>query len=131
MANELIKVEREMTSWVSFTADTHEEKVKLYNAMSNPDKKVADCINSTILLKDVYCEMIPMVNEETGEVSNTPRIVLIDKDGHSYQAVSFGVFNALKRIFDVFGTPTYETPLAVKVIQISSGKNKMLSLAVQ
>lgn len=131
MANELIKVEREMTSWVSFKAESHEDKVKLYNAMSNPDKKIADCINSTILLKDVYCEMIPMVNEETGEINNTPRIVLIDKEGRSYQAVSFGVFNALKRIFDVFGTPTYETPLAVKVIQISSGKNKMLSLAVQ
>lgn len=131
MANELIKVERENTSWVSFKAESHEDKVKLYNAMSNPDKKLADCINSTILLKDIYVEMIPMVSEETGEIKDTPRIVLIDKDGHSYQAVSFGVFNALKRIFDVFGTPTYETPLAVKVIQISSGKNKMLSLAVQ
>ena len=131
MANELMKVEKEMASFVSFKAETHEEKVKLYNAMSNPDKKLADCINSTILLKDIYCEMIPMVNEETGEVNNTPRIVLIDKDGKSYQAVSFGIFNALKRIFDVFGVPTYETPLAVRVIQITSGKNKMLSLAVQ
>lgn len=132
MANELITVEREMTSWASFKVETHAEKVKIYNGVGNPDKKLSDCIGQTVLLKDLYVEMATMTNKETGEIETAPRIVMFDKDGTSYQAVSYGIFNALKRLFDVFGTPDcWESPLAVTVKQITTGKNKMLTLVVQ
>ena len=99
--------------------------------MSNPDERLSDHINQVLLIKDVYMEKVDMVNEETGEISECPRIVLVDADGVSYQAVSFGVFNALKRIFQVFGKPTWEEPIKMKVIQINRKEKKMLSLDVE
>lgn len=131
MANELIKVENEMGSWASFKVETKEEKIMVYNGISNPDKKLADCIGQIVLVKDIYVEMSTMVNKETGETDVAPRIVLFDKDRHSYQAVSFGIFNSLKRIFDIFGTPdTWSEPLGMRVKQITTGKNKMLTIEV-
>lgn len=117
-------------SYCSFKADTKEAKVKLYKAMTQADKRLSDCINSTILVKDVFFEEASIVNTETGEVTKTPRIVLFDKDGTSFACVSFGIMNALKRMFAVFGEPTWDEPIAVKVIQINNKDRKMLSLDV-
>lgn len=116
--------------YTSVKNSTKEEKALLYKAMANPDKRLADCINATILAKDLYIEQVAMTNEQTGEVVETPRIVIIDKDNISYQCVSFGVFNALKRVIAVFGEPTWKDPLPLKVLQVSRGEKKMLTLDI-
>lgn len=118
------------TSYCSFTANSKAEKIKLFKAMSAADKKLSDCINSTIEVKDVFMEIVNMTNTETGEVTPTPRIVLFDKDGTSYSCVSFGIMNSLKRLFVVFGEPTWEDGLKMKVVQISNKDRKMLSLEI-
>lgn len=117
--------------FTSLKNETTEQKAILFKAMSNPDERLSDHINQVLHIKDVYMEKVDMVNEETGEISECPRIVLVDSDGVSYQAVSFGVFNALKRIFQVFGKPTWEEPIKMKVIQINRKEKKMLSLDVE
>lgn len=121
----------ESQAFTSLKNETVQEKAILYKAMSNPDTRLGDCINQVIRVKDVFMEKVEMVNKETGELSECPRIVLVDENGKSYQAVSFGVFNALKRIFQVFGNPTWEEPISLKVIQVTKGEKKMLSLDVQ
>ena len=118
-------------SFTSLKNETNEEKQILYKAMSNPDKRLGDCINTVIQAKDLFMEQVEMVNQETGEVQVCPRIVIVDKDGLSYQSVSFGVFNALKRVIQVFGNPTWEQPIPLKVIQVTRGEKKMLSLDIQ
>lgn len=118
-------------SFTSLKNETNEEKQILYKAMSNPDKRLGDCINTVIMAKDLFMEQVEMVNQETGEVQVCPRIVIVDKDGLSYQSVSFGVFNALKRVIQVFGNPTWEQPIPLKVIQVTRGEKKMLSLDIQ
>ena len=70
-------------------------------------------------------------NEETGEVSVAPRVVLIDDKGKAYQSVSVGIYSSLKNIMFVYGDPsTWEKPVKVKITQITKGKNKMLNLKV-
>lgn len=124
-------VGEQKSSFTSLKNETNEEKQIMYKAMSNPDKRLGDCINQVIFAKDLFMEEVNMVNEETGEVTTCPRIVIIDKDGVSYQSVSFGIFNALKRVISVFGTPTWEQPIPLKVIQVTRKEKKMLSLDVQ
>ena len=129
-----ISMDMEVNSSQAYTSlgnETREEKALLYRAMSNPDKRLGDCINQVIKVKDVYMEIVDMLNEETGELVRTPRIVLIDEKGVTYQCVSFGIFNALKRVFQVFGKPTWGEPIAMKVIQVTRKEKKMLSLDVQ
>ena len=109
-------------------ADTPEEKATLFNAMNNPDERIADHINETIAVKDLYCEVVQCVNQETGEVSTCPRIVLIDDKGKSYASVSLGIYSAMKKLMSIYGQPTWDKPIKVKVMQISKGTRKMLSL---
>lgn len=117
-------------SFCSMKADTQEAKMKLYNAMNNPDKRLGDCINKTINAKDLYVEIVSCTNEETGEVTPCPRIVIIDDKGVSYQCVSIGIYSAIKKIIQVFGAPTWEKPIKLEVIQITKGSRKMLTLNV-
>lgn len=118
------------SAYSSMRSGTLKEKAALYNAMSNPTHKVGDYINQTIRVKDIYVESIELTDEDTGEVQIAPRIVLIDTNGDSYQAVSRGVFNALQRLIRLFGEPTWDDGLPVKVRQISLGRNQMLTLEV-
>lgn len=117
-------------AFCSMKAETVEEKTKLYNAMNNPEKRLGDCINMTIKAKDLYVEIVNCTNEETGEVTACPRIVIIDDKGVSYQCVSIGIYSAIKKIIQIFGAPTWKTPVNLEVKQITKGARKMLTLNV-
>jgi hypothetical protein len=118
------------TQFCSMVAKTDEEKAKLYNAMNNPEKRLADCINMKIKAKDLYIEVVNCTNEETGEITACPRIVIIDDKGVAYQAVSLGIYSALKKIIQVFGAPTWDKPVTLEVKQVTKGNRKMLTLNV-
>lgn len=128
--NVVVDMTSAQTQFCSLTASTREEKAALYNAMNNPDKRLADCINMKIEAQDLYIEVVNCTNEETGEVNACPRIVIIDKDGVSYQAVSIGIYSALKKVIQVFGAPTWTDPVVLEVKQITKGNKKMLTLNV-
>lgn len=118
------------TQFTSVTAVTDEDKAKLFNAMNNPDERVSAMINKVIMAKDLYIEIVNCTNQETGEVTACPRIVIIDDKGKSYQAVSIGIYSALKKVIQVFGAPTWEKPIPLEVKQITKGVRNMLTLNV-
>lgn len=116
------------TQFCSMIPKNEDEEVVLFNAMNNPEKRIGDCINMTINVKHVFCEVVTCVNRETGESNLCPRIVLIDTDGVGYQAVSLGVFSALKKIFSIKGNPTtWKKPVKLQVVQITKGDRKLLT----
>lgn len=117
------------TQYCSLVPANEDEEIILYNAMNNPEHRIGDCINKAINVKHVYCEVVTCVNKETGASNLCPRIVLIDDKGVGYQAVSLGVFSALKKIFTVKGQPhTWKKPVKLEVKQISKGERKLLTL---
>lgn len=118
------------TSFCSMKATTKAEKIKLYQAMNNPSKRLSDCINLEIHLKDVFVEVVNCT-DELGMTQLCPRIVLIDDKGDGYTCVSIGVFSSLKKLFQIFGVPTYKEPLTVVPTQITNGQNKILTLNVK
>ena len=68
----------------------------------------------TMVAENRQAMAIQCANESTGAIVNVPRVVLIDKTGKGYQAVSVGVYNAVKRIVSMFGNPaTWDTPVTV------------------
>lgn len=117
-------------SFSSLKAETDEEKANLFNAINNPEKRLADCINMKIKAKDLYIEVVNCTNEETGEVTACPRIVIIDEKGVSYQAVSLGIYSALKKVIQIFGAPTWEKAITLEVKQVTKGTRKMLTLNI-
>lgn len=103
-------------------------KKTLFNATSNP-QKITSMIGKTIDLLHFYVEIIQVVSEQSGEIVNVPRVVLIDAKGNGYQGVSIGLYNALKRIVSMFGMPeTWEAPLTVEVQQIEVKNGRTFNL---
>lgn len=122
-------------SFCSFATDKPEDKVKLFNMTTDPDKQLGDCIGDVINVKDVYVEVVDLTPKDdkgnpTGEPQPAARTILIAEDGTSYACVSSGIYNSLCRLIAIFGMPTWHEPLKLKVKQISKGKNRILSLAL-
>lgn len=118
------------TMYTSLKAETPEEKARLFNAMSNPTNKVNEMIGKVIEVQDIYAEMIEMTNEDTGEVSIVPRTVMISPDGKSYQAVSQGIYSAIKRLHQIYGPPTWDPAVKIEIKQVKSGVNSVLTFQV-
>ncbi len=77
------------------------------------------------MLKDVYMEEVMLRNEETGEVSQGVRIILIDDKQEGYVCVSTGIKNSLQKLFSIFGTPDYwASPIEIEIKQLSIGKDR-------
>lgn len=118
----------------SMELSTDDAKSRLFNAVSNPDKKLTECANMKIALKDVYIE--PQIlqcrddnGNQTGEVEEVNRMILIDDKGISYTCCSKGVFNSLRRIIALYGMPnTWEKPLVITPINVSRGNRQFLNI---
>ena len=120
----------ESNAFCSIKEDSLEAKKLVHNASNNPTHKIDDYINKEIALKDVFVEIIELANENTGELEQAPRIVLIDDKGESYQCVSNGIFGSLKKLMAIFGEPTWEDPIHVVVKQVKVKRGTMLTLEV-
>ena len=112
--------------------DDHKTKIKVYNAITDPTKKMDDMVNVPFKLKDVIAHPVDLVSEKTGEVETMLRTILIDDKGNSYAGVSAGVVSALQRVFAIFGQPnTWAEPINVKLVKRDTRNgNKVTTLII-
>lgn len=139
MANELAKTDINTmlaqdagTTFCSIEINPNDRKsaAKVFDALNNPTYQVADYINKDIQVANILLEVSEIVNEDTGEVSRAPRVVLIDPDGNSYQAVSIGMFNAVKNAVRCFGPAPWEPALVFSIKQKPVKNGSMLTANV-
>lgn len=121
--------------YCTMDASSWEGKKRLLKIKSRPDHNIGDFINKTIRIKDIYIDVNSRVSKDPdklGVVEDKPRTIIVDDKGESYVAgVSIGVYNAIKEIIRTFGEPsTWEQPIDVMVVQITTPRGKMLSLDV-
>lgn len=112
---------------------TRASKVKIYNAINGAENSLTDFIGKPLEIVDVVAHPIQLMDEETGEMINTVRVVLIDKNGVGYTAVSQGIVNSLARIFQIVGMPSWiEEPVKMEVKQVKTrnGNNKVNTLVL-
>lgn len=120
---------RETNQFVSFRAEDMKSKVRLFNAMNQPNYKVSDMINKKIKLKDVILMNVTMEGED-GEQDTGIRSVLIDADGNAYNATSNGIFSSLTNLYMIFGTLHFEDPLEIMISQIPTKRGSTLSITL-
>lgn len=97
------------------------DRVKLYNAVANAEKKVSDLIGETITVVHMVAHPTQMLDDTTGELRDLTRVVLIGPEGESYHSMSNGVVQSMKRICDIVGAgPWEDEPLVIKVKQINT-----------
>lgn len=103
----------------------------LFKAMNQPDASLGDHINETIDVTNIFIQPVAMPNQETGEMNVVPRIVLFDVEGKTYVTVSRGIYNALKNMCAIVGTPeTWKAPVTIKVGQRQIKERRMLTFDV-
>ena len=101
--------------------DEEDNQVALYNVLTgDADALLNDMVDQEIVMTGAFMDKhpAPVVDEGTGEVIGTTskyRIIIFDDEGKTYATGSYGIYNALLMIFDIFGEPSEEHPIKVKV----------------
>lgn len=119
--------------------DDEDNQVKLYNVLTgDADALLNDMIDQTIVMTGAFMDKHPstVIDEETGEVTGTTskyRIIIFDNEGKTYATGSYGIYNALNMIIDIFGNPTDEHPIKVKVSKkaTANGHNTLTLVRVK
>lgn len=116
----------------SFQPQSDDERALLFNAMNAPDVRIADHIGQVINVRDIIVEPVEIVDDKSGEIRTSPRVILIDTEGHTYSATSYGIYNALRRLCSpsLYGMPTWPNGIPVRVKQIARGANRIFTLDV-
>lgn len=107
--------------------------VRVFNAMNNPTDRVANHINETIEVQDYLIEMSEIEDTDAygnglGSYSVVPRVVLVAPDGTSYQAVSYGIANAVRNVVVVCGDAPWQPPVQLKIKQVPTKRGSMLTV---
>ena len=104
--------------------------VAIFNAVNNANESLSDHIGEVLEVVNVVAHPVTLADEETGEIVEALRTVLIDKNGKTYDAVSQGIASALSKIFSIVGTPEggawEKEPVKMKIKQVKTrnGNNK-------
>lgn len=101
---------------------SRESKIKVYNAINNKGYSLDETKGTVLEIVDVACHPVSLLDENTGEVVNSLRTILIDKDGKNYDAVSNGIVSSLQKIFAIVGQPSFDPPLKIKVVEQKTRK---------
>lgn len=111
--------------YCSKVAETEKEKKELFNALESCDALLNDCVGQEIDIKDIYVEEKQVMDDETGEIKTKYRTILFDENGQTYATGSYGIYNILKKIVQIYGLPeSWEKPLLVKVAKRPIGNGK-------
>lgn len=119
--------------YCSMVVTTDEEKKKLFNTLESCDVLLNDCVGNEIAIKDIYIEERNVIDEETGELRTKYRIIIFDENGQTYATGAYGIYNVLKKIVQIYGTPDlWEEPLKVKVAKkpIGNGKQSLTLILI-
>lgn len=110
--------------YCSKKAESESDKKALFNALESCDALLNNCVGQEIELKDIYVEE-KQVQEESGELKTKYRTILFDANGQTYATGSYGIYNILRKIVSIYGTPdTWDEPIKVKVDKRPIGNGK-------
>ena len=110
---------------------TRKSAIAIYNAVNSADESIADHIGEVLEVVNVVAYPVTLADDETGEIFDSLRTVLVTKEGKAYTAVSQGITNALARIFSIIGSPESgaweKEPVKMKIKQVKTrnGNNKV------
>ncbi|MGE7114927.1 hypothetical protein [Lysinibacillus sp. NPDC047702] len=117
----------------TINATDRKSKIKLYNAISDSKNSLDDHKGEVLEITDFVAHPITLQDESTGQDVEAMRIVLIDKNGEGYHAVSAGVVSSMQRIIGIVGQgPWTDEPLEVVAVEKKTRRGyKTLTLSLQ
>ena len=130
LTNEVMTMEN--TGLVVTDDMTHEQRVKLFNAVNNAEG-LSDQVGKDLYLTGYIVQDVEKENEKTGEIICSKLITVIDREGKAYATNSKPFLQSLKQLKQVFNYDWTKEPVCVTIIQkkSNSSSNKYLSMAVK
>lgn len=102
--------------------DDFATKVATIEAMTN-SVPVKENLNKTINVVNFIVQSVPMADRQTGELTDQPRIILLDADGTAYHAISGGLWRSVQNILGVLPHPSeWPAPLPLHIVSVKGGK---------
>lgn len=84
---------------------------------------LVDHKNVTIWVEDVLIHSIEMENSDTKRMELVPRIILIDREGAAFHAISGGLMKSLENIFMIMGSKDqWGGAIPIKMEALKGGK---------
>ena len=122
-----------MVTSLRTNSDDRAANVRVFNAMNNPTDRVGNHINEVIEVQDYLIEMAEIEDTDSygnglGTFSVVPRVVLVSPDGKSYQAISYGITNAVRKAVMVCGDAPWVPPVQLKIKQVPTKHGSMLTV---
>ncbi|MED3244834.1 hypothetical protein P4374_34860 [Bacillus thuringiensis] len=107
--------------------------VKMYNAINSSENALSDHTGEVLQITDMVAHAITLEDEQTKENVDALRVVLLDKDGKGYHAVSQGVVSSIQKIISIVGpAPWTDEPLKIVPYEVKTRKGfKTLTLQLQ
>lgn len=110
---------------------TLEDKIKLFNKVSNTDGRLSSLVNKDIQVINVIFTDGEIKDSESGEYIPVERAIIFTADGKAYHATSLGIVSSLHAIIAMFGDPsTWAEPITMCPVekQTRSGHTYVLEL---
>lgn len=121
-------------SSINQEALSFKEKAIFVNIISGDAELISDHIGETIMLKDIYLEIVDVIDTQTQELKKLPRQVLIDVKGKAFTCSSPVFANKLAQMVNNMGHPfDWEEPVPIKFKQVKSkndSNKKMLTFDI-
>ena len=81
-------------------------------------EKLDEHLNEPLNMTNAVAQAVQVTDDQTGEISNTVRVIIVTDDNKAYAATSPTLAAGLNTMFGIFGTPnTWTEPLCIKVVE--------------
>ena len=126
--------------------DDEDNKISLYNSLQGCDVRLNDIKGTVLSVVEVFIEKKEVAerdektdeiiyDEETGEVKTKIkyRTILFDDEGKTYVSSAYGIYNSLRQIISIFGNPSKDNIIKVKVgtKKLNNGKESLILTVVR
>ena len=123
-----------------------DNKISLYNSLQGCDVRLNDIKGTVLSVVEVFIEKKEVAerdektdeiiyDEETGEVKTKIkyRTILFDDEGKTYVSSAYGIYNSLRQIISIFGNPSKDNIIKVKVgtKKLNNGKESLILTVVR
>ena len=99
----------------SLKGDDFATRKTVMGAMTNATK-IADVLGKKIVLTDFIIQTVDIADDNTGEMVEAPRVILVDESGKAYDAISTALMGSLRDLVGVLGEPSsWPEPLPIVV----------------
>lgn len=133
-------------TFCTMNLDDEDNKISLYNSLQGCDVRLNDIKGTVLSVVEVFIEKKEVAerdektdeiiyDEETGEVKTKIkyRTILFDDEGKTYVSSAYGIYNSLRQIISIFGNPSKDNIIKVKVgtKKLNNGKESLILTVVR